>query len=71
MYFGDIQCRLCKSTSDSQCHIMLCPVLKEHISWDQNIKYADIYGTLEEQVQVTRVYSSLMEMRERLLEEGD
>ena len=50
---------------------MLCPVLKEHISWDQNIKYADIYGTLEEQVQVTRVYSSLMEMRERLLEEGD
>ena len=33
MYFGDIQCRLTNSASDSQCHLLLCPVLKELISW--------------------------------------
>ena len=71
MYFGDIQCRLCNSASDSQNHLMLCPVLKDHFSWDQNIKYTDIYGTLEEQVKVTSVFSSLMEVRDLLLLEED
>ena len=30
-------------------------MLKDHISWDQNIKDADIYETLDEQVKVTSV----------------
>ena len=71
MYFGDIQCRLCNSESDSQCHLMLCPVLKRYSSWDQNIKYSDIYGTLDDQVKVTNVLSSLLEIRELLLDEVD
>ena len=50
---------------------MLCPVLKDDFSWDQNIKYTDIYGTLEEQVKVTSVFSSLMEVRDLLLLEED
>ena len=71
MYFGEIQCRLCNSESDSQCHLMLCPVLKRYSSWDQNIKYSDIYGTLDDQVKVTNVLSSLLEIRELLLDEVD
>ena len=50
---------------------MLCPVLKRYSNWDQNIKYSDIYGTLEDQVKVTNVLSSLLEIRELLLEEVD
>ena len=50
---------------------MVCPALKDHISWDHNIKYANIYGTLEEQVKVTSVFSSLMEMRDLLVEEEE
>ena len=68
MYFGDIQCRLSNSLSDSQCQLLLCPVLKELISWGQNIKYADIYETQEQQVKVTNVFSSLLEIWELLLE---
>ena len=36
MYFGDIQCWLCNSERDSQCHIMLCPVSMRYSSWEQN-----------------------------------
>jgi hypothetical protein len=46
---------------------MLCTVLKEHYTWNQDIKYEFIYGTLEQQIEVIQVYSTLMEVRERLL----
>ena len=37
MYFGDLVCRLCNLSIDSQRHVMLCPVLKEHFTWNQDI----------------------------------
>lgn len=67
MYFGDLQCRLCYLTIDCQSHVMLCTVLKEHYTWNPDIKYEFIYGTLEQQIEVIQVYSTLMEVRERLL----
>ena len=40
---------------------MLCTVLKEHYTWNQDIKYEFIHGTLEEQkIEVIKVYSTLM-----------
>ena len=67
MYFGDLFCRLCNLSIDSQRHVMLCPVLKEHFTWNQDIEYEFIHGTLEQQTEVIKIYSSLMEVRERLL----
>ena len=49
---------------------MLCPVLKEHYTWKQDIKYEFLYGTLEQQIEVIQVYSTLIEVRERLLGDG-
>ena len=46
---------------------MLYPVLKEHFTWNQDIEYEFIHGTLEQQTEVIKIYSSLMEVRERLL----
>ena len=66
MYFGDVYCRLNLSI-DSQHHVMLCHVLKKHFTWNQDIQYEFIHGTLERQIEVIKVYSSLMEVRERLL----
>ena len=68
MYFGDVQCRLCYLAIDSQDHTMQCSVLKQHVDWNKDIKYEDIYGSLEQQVEVVKVISSLLEVRERLLE---
>ena len=67
MYFGDLQCRLCYLTIDCQSHVLLCTILKEHFTWNPDIKYEFIYGTLEQQIEVIQVYSTLMEVRERLL----
>ena len=53
-----------------QSHVMLCPVLKEHYTWKQDIKYEFLYGTLEQQIEVIQVYSTLIEVRERLLGDG-
>ena len=47
---------------------MQCSVLKQHVYWNKDIKYNDIYGSLEEQVEVIKLISSLLEVRERLLE---
>jgi hypothetical protein len=71
MYFGDIQCRLCNLAIDSQDHTMKCSVLKKHYTWSEDIKYDFIYGSLEDQVEVVKVISSLLEVRDRLLEEGN
>ena len=53
---------------DSRDHTMQCAVLKQHVDWNKDIKYDDICGSLEQQVEVIKVISSLLEVRERLLE---
>ena len=49
---------------------MLCKDLKKHMKFSHNIAYNHIYGNLEEQISVTLLYSSLLEVRERLQVEG-
>ena len=57
---------------DSQSHVLLCTVLKKHACSMQStdIHYNLIYGSLEDQVAITSMYSSLLEVRKRLLDEG-
>ena len=50
---------------------MKCSVLKKHYTWSEDIKYDFIYGSLEDQVKVVKVISSLLEVRDRLLDEGN
>ena len=50
---------------------MKCSVLKKHYTWNEDIKYDYIYGSLEEQVEVVKVISSLLEVRDGLLEKGN
>ena len=71
MYFGDIYCRLCNLAIDSQEHTMQCSELKKHVTWNKDVLYENIYGSLDQQVEVTKVISSLLDTRERLLEEGN
>ena len=49
---------------------MQCSVLEKHVTWNKDIRYEYIYGSLDQQVEVTKVISSLLEVRDRLLEEG-
>ena len=46
-------------------------MLKQHIQWNnEEAKYEHIFGTLQEQISVTILLSELLEVKERLLEEG-
>ena len=56
---------------NSQDHTMQYLVLKKYYTWREDIKYDNIYGSLEDQVEVVKVISSLLEVRDRLLEEGN
>ena len=69
-YASDLKCPVCKSEIDSQELLILCTELKKHMKFSRNISYDHIYGNLEEQISVTIMYSSLLEVRERLQEEG-
>ena len=57
---------------DSQNHVLQCTVLKNHACSMQStdIHYNMIYGSLEDQVAITTLYSSLLDVRNRLLDEG-
>ena len=67
-YPGNLMCPLCKLEVDSQSHILLCSVLKNNTHIDPEVKYEFIYGSLQEQVMVTTLFSSLLDLREQLLE---
>ena len=62
-------CDLCKKEVDKQEHILECHILKEHIKWNhENIKYDHIYGSLEQQIDVTILIYNLLDVREKLLD---
>ena len=70
MYGNDSMCELCQGCEDSQEHILECPVLENHMAWDHTIQYQYIYGSPDQQKLVTSLFSSLLELRRQLLEEG-
>ena len=69
-YNNNLKCDLCKNENDNQNHLLNCQVIKQHIKWNnKTIKYEHIFGTLEEQINVTILLSALLEVRDWLLEE--
>ena len=49
---------------------MECPELEKHMVWDHTVQYEYIFGSTEQQKLVTTLYSSLLELRDRLQAEG-
>ena len=71
LFENNLMCELCGKNVDNQEHLLHCHVLRQHISWNhEEIKYKHIYGSLHQQIEVTRVIYRLLEVRDRLLEEG-
>ena len=68
-YPGNLLCPLCSLELDTQSHILKCSVLKKNTIINPEVEYEYIHGSLEEQVMITTLYSSLLELRDRLLEE--
>ena len=69
MYGSDSKCELCGSCEDSQEHILECTVLEEHMVWDHSIQYQYLFGSVDQQKLVITLFTSLLELRQQLLEE--
>ena len=58
---------------DNQPHLLQCQVLQKHLNSEQaaqtkNVKYNDIFESLEKQREVALVMSRLLQIREDILE---
>ena len=74
MFEDDIACPLqCVDKVDSQEHLMRCCRIISQLSTKlkedlDNVKYKYIYGNIHEQLKITKVFQTLIRIRERLLE---
>ena len=66
--FHNNTCDLCGYTCDSQQHTIDCPVLSVTKNSNTNITYAHIYGSIDQQLEVVKLFKTLLEKREKLLE---
>ena len=63
----------CLNKIDSQEHILKCTNIVANLNSKQqkdldSVKYQDIFGNIHEQLQVTKVFQTLVDIRDRLLE---
>ena len=68
--YPDIKCQLCLLDIYTQSHVLCCPLIKNQFKEYTSLPYEFIHGNLDEQVAITSLYSSLLEVWDRLLDEG-
>ena len=74
--YQDIQCQLCKSEVDSQEHALSCIVLTKELNQEdkntlQKVNYLDIFGDLQAQLCISKLYQTLIRIKRRLLKPVD
>ena len=76
MFSGNLKCKLNfpdLDTIDCQEHLLSCQSLTARLSSEQKdklkgLKYSNIFGSTEEQIQIVWIFARLLEIREELLE---
>ena len=65
-------CPMCERHTDSQSHVLNCPVmLNIKPKLNEHILYDHVNVTLEEQILLVREYEKYLELRDTLLEEDE
>ena len=71
-YQGDLRCRTCGLEEETQSHLLecanivnSCPDLYE----DRISKYEDVFGHIDKQVRITKLFESVMKTREEMLQQ--
>ena len=64
----DLMCASCGLFEENQSHLLKCPELVSKLSYiiDNNINENQIYGTLKQQEIIVKVFSDVLEIREKL-----
>ena len=74
--YQDNLCQLCKSGVDSQEHALSCIVFNEHLNQEdkatlKRVDYLDIFGDLQAQLCIAKIYQTLIRIKRRLLKPVD
>ena len=68
---ADIYCSLCKLFPETQSHILQCPDVVPNMNTpvisNHSLNEADIYGNLDKQVQIVKIYSEALDIRNKLM----
>ena len=64
-------CQFCKSYLDTQDHALSCNMLRNHMKKEliaalDRVKYNDIFGKTHSQLKITKVFKSIIHVREQL-----
>ena len=75
MYSDDDICPLCLNDRDTQQHLLKCPILISNLSVKEkeklkSVQYSHIYSDINEQYCVTKIFQSILKIREKLLAAG-
>ena len=71
-YGKEPPCRLCLCYQDSQEHALVCEVIRKELKQNEiellnKSYYSQVYGNIEDQLNITRMYQLIISIRERLL----
>ena len=72
--YSDNLCRVCKLFPESQSHLLQCPDILPKLkllSNTEKIEEKYIYGDIDKQLKVVKIYLKVLEIREELLEHLD
>ena len=73
--YQNLDCPLCGKNIDSQEHALECHVVNKHLeSEDLNIlsqvRYDDIFGTIDRQVKITKLFQKIIKIRQKQAPHG-
>ena len=65
--YSDLICRLCEveESEESLLHFTSCDFLLQNVPEVANIKPEDIYGSIDEQIKATRVWTKVFQFLEQ------
>ena len=69
--FKTNNCDLCGYYQDCQEHTLYCYPITQIVPKDEDIHYKQIFGSVEEQMKVTKMFMKMNKVRKQLLEERD
>ena len=72
--FNDTLCRICNLFSETQSHLVQCPVIAlklKLLCLGPQIDEKHVFGSVDEQLKVAKVYCKILDLRKEILDERD
>ena len=72
--FNDTLCRICNLFSETQSHLLQCPIIAPKLKLlclGPQIDEKYVFGSVDEQLKVAKVYCKILDLRKEILDERD